>query len=470
MSTTSSSTLQSMGPQKVTPAGNFDLASVGYAEEEFRFEGVAQSYAIVGDRGPDGRWQVEKRAVAPFTTRLIVRRPTDATRHSGTVVVEWLNVSLGTDTDPEWVMMHRHLRRRGDVWVGVSAQAAGLQGGGLVEGPHLKKVDPDRYRFLDHPGDAWSFDMFSQAGRAVRESAGTLGFGPVERLLAAGVSQSARYLVTYVNAVDPSAKVYDGFLLHGRGAHGAPIDGPSSPEDRARLLATTPAERIRDDVRVPTIVYQTETDVAHLGSGRADQADGPRLRLWELAGAAHADSYMVTAGREDSGALPAARLAELLQPTTTTRNGETDTPINAGPQHHYVAQAVMAHLDRWVAGGSPPPTAPRLDATSDRSDFTRDEHGITKGGVRTPWVDVPTAALSGLGQTGSPMAALYGTTVPFDAGHLAAVYPGGLDEYRQRFATAVDEAIAVGFLLAEDRDEIIEVATAAYQDLAGARQ
>ncbi len=85
-----------------------------------------------------------------------------------------------------------------------------------------------RYASLTHPGDSYSYDMFSQAGQAVRDDATTIlgGLQP-ERVIAVGESQSAGRLVTYIDAAHPVVDVYDGFLVHSRGAGGAPLtQGP----------------------------------------------------------------------------------------------------------------------------------------------------------------------------------------------------------------------------------------------------
>jgi hypothetical protein len=206
------------------------------------------------------------------------------------------------------------------------------------------------------------------------------------------------------------------------------------------------------------LVLQTETDVALLGSGRVAQADGELLRLWELAGAAHADTYLLVAGRHDDGNLPAAQLAELLKPTTQTAAGTTDSPINSGPQQHYVACAAIERLDSWVAGGPPAPAADRLSATADGLDFNRGYYGIAFGGIRTPWTDVPWATLSGLGQSGGMLAPLFGVTDPLWPDELSRLYPFGTAECLERFAAETDSAIANGFLLAEDRAEILALA------------
>jgi hypothetical protein len=437
------------GPPTI-PTQGFDLESLGYLDEEIRFDGTARSFEVTGARTADGRWHVRDAATAPFTTRMVVRRPADPDRFSGTLVVEWLNVSAGMDAAPDWALLHRHLIRRGHAWVGVSAQKAGIDGGGLVQGLHLKKVQPERYGELSHPGDAWSFDIFSQAGSLARREVGA------RRLLAAGESQSAFYLVTYVNAVDPVDQVFDGFFVHGRGARGAPLDGSGIAG------ATGSPERIRDDVRVPVLALQSETDVMALGSVGTAQRDGHHLREWEIAGAAHADTYVLVAADLDDGRLSPERLAELMAPTTELAYGVALSPINAGPQQHYVGQAAFDWLDRWAGGGPPPPSAPRLDRRGDGDGFALDAHGIVTGGVRSPWVDVPTATLSGLGQKGEGFTFLFGTTALWGTDALAERYPGGMPQYLEEFSAALDRAIEGGFVLGDDRAEILALAAASF--------
>jgi hypothetical protein len=449
---------------------DYDLATLGYEETEYVVEGAAVSYELQGERGEDGRWDTVPAAEAPYRTRFVVRRPIDADRFSGTVVVEWHNVSAGIDAAPDWGFFHRHVAARGHAWVGVSAQKVGIDGGGFAEGIHLKLLAPDRYSSLEHPGDAWSFDMFTQVGQLLRLPANEnpLQGLTARQLLAAGESQSAACLVTYINAVDRHAQVFDGFFVHGRPGAGVSIDGVFLPSARGegiegtRRAIASKGERIRDDVRVPVLVLQSETDVIVLGGGLAKQSDSERVRVWEMAGAAHADTYTVVAGRYDDGTLGGARLAELLRPTSNLFIGRTESPVNAGPQQHYVSQAALAHLARWAAGEEPPPMAPRLDVDAGGTGFEKDEHGIATGGIRTPWVDVPTAVMSGLGQGGESFAFLFGTTEPFDERKLASLYPGGPNEYQQRFGASLDATIAAGFLLAEDKEEIVELAAASY--------
>jgi hypothetical protein len=270
---------------------------------------------------------------------------------------------------------------------------------------------------------------------------------------------------TYVNAIDAEAKVFDGFFLHGRPGAGATFDGTMlrsrnrNTDGSSPLIAT---ECVRTDARVPVIVLQTETDLVVLGSGPCAQPDGDHLVEWQLAGAAHADTYLLMASSHDTGSLPAARLAELIRPVDQIRGFPTGLPINSGPHQHYVGQAALEPLDRWVAGGPRPPAAARLELLPAGDEFRRDHLGIAIGGLRTPWVDAPTAVLSGLGQSGDGFSFLFGSTTALDPAVLAGLYPGGRGDYLAAATTALDAAIAAGHILAEDREEILGVMAAGF--------
>ena len=388
----------------------FDLGRVGCTLEEFFLESTATRYEPAGPAGADGYWPVTPAGQAPFVTRLVVCRPSDPGAFTGTVILEWLNVSAGFDAPAHWMLTHRQVVRAGWAWVGVSAQRAGIEGGSIFDAggeepdpgsqrvmmlPALKESDPGRYGALHHPGDAFSFDIFSQAARAVR--GGVLGPLPVECLLATGQSQSAIHLVSYVNAVAPTVRpeaACDGYLIGSRTGFAAPLTGWDG-----RIRAEGPdGARIRTDGRAPVLTVQTESDVTGVLAGvTARQPDGSRFRWWEIAGAAHADTYVLGAAFSDSGELPPAELARLMAPTAEPMGIPCPVPVNSGPQHHYVAQAALAHLDRWARGGPPPPGSPRLETDpDDPMRLVTDDAGIARGGIRTGWGDVPVAALSGL--------------------------------------------------------------------------
>jgi Alpha/beta hydrolase domain len=447
--------------EAVTTLGGFDLGRHRYVSEEWLLDGTAQSRRGTGEMGDDGRWETEEDSIAPYTTRLVLCRPADSAGFNGTVVVEWLNVSGGGDASPDWFFLHRHLMREGAAWVGVSAQKAGIDGGGFFDsGQHLKAVAPQRYALLSHPGDAFSFDIFSQAGAVLRAGIGPLaGFG-IETMLAVGESQSAVFLVSYVNAFDQLAHVYDGFLVHGRGSSGATIDGQMfAGGDR---LHFTGSQRIREDVRVPVITVQSETDLVMMAGIRGRQPDHDRFRWWEIAGASHFDTYGLTASQHDDGSLSPSELAALVAPVDEVRGMKSAGLINSGPQQHYVLNAALAGLEGWVRHGIKPPNAPWIVTESGPEPaLAREDLGISRGGIRTPWVDVPVASLSGQGHEGEVFTAMFGRTRPFEAEELARLYPGGRAEYLAAFERALDSAISAGFILPADRDEIRSLAAAA---------
>src|SRR5262245_39066118 len=76
---------------------NFDPAEVGYEQHEYFMAGTANAYVNTAPLGTDGKWSFEPGESAAYKTRIIVFRPTDAKKFSGTVFVEWLNVSGGVD-------------------------------------------------------------------------------------------------------------------------------------------------------------------------------------------------------------------------------------------------------------------------------------------------------------------------------------------------------------------------------------
>ncbi len=398
----------------------FNLADVGYSEAEYFMAGTASAYIPTAPLTTDGQWSVAPASSAAYKTRLVVRRPTKASRFNGTVVVEWLNVSGGVDAAPDWTGAHVELIREGAAWVGVSAQKVGIEGGSSVLGINLglKSINPARYGTLSHPGDSFSYDMFSQAAQALRHPTGIdpLGGLKVRRVLADGESQSAFRMVTYINAIQPLEMLFDGFLVHSRGAGGAALS--ESPQPLVNVTIPAP---IRADSQVPVLIFETETDLIALGYAHEEQADNPKLRLWEVAGTSHVDTYILSVGDTDEGNSPS--VANLVLTMTPAPSFTCGSYVNSGPQH-FVLDAAMGALIRWARHGVAPPTAPLIERTADATPtIARDAFGNALGGIRTPAVDAPIATLSGGGQTGSSFCVIAGTTAPFDAATLAALYP-----------------------------------------------
>lgn len=432
---------------------NFNLAEVGYRQTELFMSGTARAFTNIAPLDEDGFWDAAlSGSTVDYKVRIVVYRPIDAQAFNGTVIIEWLNVSGGLDAAPDWTSTHTELIREGYAWIGVSAQRVGIEGGGGAFNLSLKSVDPARYGSLNHPGDTFSYDIFSQAAQATIAPAGIDpldGLRP-QRVIAAGESQSAFRMVTYINAVHPLVRLYDGFLVHSRGGNGAPLSQSPEPDIAAPAVA-----RIRTDLSEPVLTFQTETDLITLGYLPARQPDSRNFRLWEVAGTAHADTYTLVVGFGDKGDTTAG--AELLVVANPIPGFiECDTPINSGYQH-FVLKAAVHALDRWVRGEGAPPAAPLLELAGDPPAYVLDELGNVRGGIRTPSVDVPLATLSGLGQTGGNFCRIFGTTVPFDDAMLADLYPTHAG-YVAAVNDATDSAVDAGFIRPADAEMIKQAA------------
>ncbi len=414
-----------------------DLAADGYVEQELVAAGTATAYESDEPLDGDGRWDFAEGDTAEYRTRVLVRRPADPEDFSGTVVVEWLNVSGGIDANPDWASLSEELVRRGDAWVGVSAQLIGVEGGPVLvsapgtqafSGKGLVGIDPERYGSLTHPGDGYSFDIYTQVARALREGQGMDG-ATVEQVIAAGESQSAIALTTYYNGVQPMTDAFDGFFVHSRASVPLPLVGPDEYADLAGAIGAQPA-LLRDDLDAPVMELQSEGDVIGvLDSISARQPDSDSFRLWEVAGTSHADAH-------------------LLGPIAAQAN--CGVPINDGPLH-LVAKAAYSHLVDWVGSGTAPPTMPLLEVTdADPPVLVRDQDGIAVGGVRTPPVDVPVDVLSGQpGPSEDLFCLLLGSTTPLPAERLAVLYPTRA-AYESAYDEQVNAAIDQGVVLADD--------------------
>jgi len=440
----------------------------GYVQEEYLVAGTATRFDAV-DTPDDGAWTATPGEEAEYRTRVIVRRPEAAEDFSGTVVVEWFNVSA-IEASPDWAFLSQEIGREGHAYIGVSTQTQGVEGGDTLidvevdpdeaaasgvtsDTSGLKNIDPERYGSLEHPGDAYAYDIFNQVGVAAAEG-GLLGDLAPTQVIAAGESQSAIFLSTFANAVHPLDPVYDGFLVHSRGANVAPLDGEfvsrAEQEDVEEALAD--GVLIRTDLDVPVMIVETETDLTLLGYVNARQPDTDLVRTWEVAGTAHADAHFMRAiigGPRDPGLGSLIGCAE---------------PINTGP-HHEVVSAAFHHLVAWAADGPPPPASEPIDVVDgEEVAIARDDDGNALGGVRNPLVDVPVATLSGdppggasiddVTGDGAGVCVLFGSTVPFDRATLLERY-GTADDYVAAFRESAEAAVAAGYLLQPDADELI---------------
>ncbi|MFT4520187.1 MAG: hypothetical protein ACI9JM_002587 [Halioglobus sp.] len=428
---------------------NFDLGDVGYQQTEYFFEGTASAFTNLNELGSDGFWSVEPGEQAQYKTRIVVYRPIDPADFNGNVLMEWLNVTAGFETPPSWGTGHLEMRRGGSVWVGVSAQIEGIEGTdrGLLP-LHLKAVDPVRYGSLNHPGDSFSYDIFSQAAQSIRNPSGIdpLDGLVVENVIAYGESQSASRLTTYVNALHPLYNTFDGYMIHSRGDGSAFL-----AQEPLVSIPAPPSPLIRTDLNVPVMTFETETDVVLLEFYKVRQPDTDMLRTWEVAGTAHGDYYTFVSGRGDSVGDPS--FAAVIEEPSILGFITCDKPMNNGP-HHYIFNTAVRALNEWVTNGTLPPQSPQLEVNADGSDYLFDDLGNALGGIRTPYVDAPSALLRGEENEGNGFCFLFGTTSLFSAEQMASLY---VDEagFVDAVTAATDSAVGEGFLLQADADAII---------------
>jgi hypothetical protein len=363
------------------------------------------------------------------------------------VVVEWLNESAGADTAPDWIGDHTELIREGFAYVGVSAQALGVNGGTSVlqfGGKGLVHTNPARYGTLHHPGDAFSYDIFSQAGQAIRHPGrvSVLGGLKPKALIADGESQSAFFLTTYIDAIAPVAHVFNGYFVHSRWSGGTTLSGS---------LDLSMREPFRTDLHVPVMAFETETDLT-AGYALDRQPDSTWFRDWEVAGTSHADDYTSIIGMGDNGRTNIA--ASLIKNDTPLAIIGCTADPNSGPQH-WVLDAAISAFNRWVRTGKTPPHAPRIETTAGpKPTIRRNALGNALGGIRTPEVDVPISTLSGAAPAGqNETCSLFGSTTPFTSAELTSLYPTHAD-YVSKFDQATARAVKAGFIVPADASQL----------------
>ena len=417
------------------------LSTYGYEENEYFAAGTATAFTATSEPS-DGKWSVAPASTATYRTRIIVRRPKDAAKFNGTVVVEWMNESAG-ESAPDWDYLNPELMRDGYAWVGVSAQALGVEGGtailGAVKGAPsggLIEQEPARYGTLHHPGDKYALDIYAQIGNALKndKNVALRGLHPTH-YVAVGESQSAYYLTTFADAIQPLTNTFDGIFIHSRGGTGAPLSGSAITS-----AAQGPTNlRIRTDLGVPVFMFETQTDLILLGYAPAQQPNTDRIRTWEVAGTSHADAYLVGAAASVLGC---------------------STPVNSGPQH-IVVQAAFAAFTKWVDHGVAPPSPPRFSfASASPPTLALDAHGNVIGGVRTPAVDVPVSTLSGVPAPGAnAICSLFGQTLAFSPSTLVSLYQSK-SNYLARYTASLNKAIKGGYVLAADRGALLAQAEA----------
>lgn len=420
----------------------------GYVEHEYFLTGEATRYTPLGKLAPDGKWDVKPMDTTPYTTRVIVRRPRDPVHFNGTLILEWINVSVGFELT---TIGNRFpgIYDDGFAYAAVSCQRVGVYG--FSQSPQgLKAWDPDRYNPLSIPSDALSFDIFTQAGRALGSKQARSGVDPlgglsVRNIIATGASQSAIRLRAYLNAIQPRERVFNAAVTTidlgaGSGFDDFVYDPTLLPPDKlGRILENR--TRVREDLATPVMVVNSEFETPLYLPMR--QPDSEHFRFWEVAGASHAPA-------------PSSRESQKMW-TRDGMNTEHGTVAGSEVDWTPTADAAFHHVRRWINGGVPPPSQKLIEVQlGTKPLIIRDEFGNARGGVRLPEVEVPIARYLGEGDQPG-MGRLAGSTTPLSPEVLKRLYPTR-EAYLSRVQSAALVAEAAGVIRPWRVGEYIEAA------------
>ncbi len=321
-------------------------------------------------------------------------------------------------------------------------------GAAIERPPGLKDSDPGRYGTLEHPGDGYSYDMFTQAAQLLgpdrRGDIDPLGALPVEHLVASGGSQSACRLATYFNAVHPLVSMFDAFLLTVYAGHGCVLDPatalarlPEIGDNSVVKLLPWSSHLIRDDLRTPVIVLNSEFEA----SEAQNQPDTDYLRWWEVAGTAH------------SGLFSPENLEDFLK----------FMPDACRVSFASTHRAALHRLHGWLNGEGLPPHQPRLLKQGNPPAIPRDEHGNAIGGIRWPDVEAPLGTHTGE-SSGDGFVQLMGKSTPFPAEKVRALYPSQ-ETWIAKYQEATQRLVDSGVVLSDDAADMIARASALKLDL-----
>ena len=449
-----------MAANRSTPA--FDLSKAGYTEEEFMVSGTANVY----DWTSDGALNV-KTPNAPYGTRILLRRPSNPARFSGTVVVELLFPARRFDWAMMWGFSHDYIMEHGDAWVGISLPA-------VADG--LKKFNPTRYAQVSfanpNPGapcgnapapaseDGLRWDMISQVGALLKSnmSGRPLAGSRVQYLF---LTTQGADVATYANAIHANLEngkpVYDGYLLKAgfnmaKISQCAPAPAPNDPR------------QVIKNVGVPVIEVAAQGEIiGGTYAYRRDDSDetNDRFRLYEVAAAGHIDKYAYFGFPIQADQTAAVGNAQGTVDWPFNAKCDPEIPLMDPSLIGYVFNASLSNLDQWVRKGTPAPRAVRValkDGGTPQASVVMDKLGHGTGGVRTPQIEVPDAAYF-TSSPGPGTCREMGHKTPFDAAKITELY-GNRKAYSAKFSEAVDHLLKERWLTEGDAKRLKQGLTA----------
>ncbi len=449
-----------MAANHATPA--VDLSKLAYVEEEYIVTGSANVY----DWAADGTVNV-KTPNAPYGTRILVRRPKDAARFSGSVMVELLFPARRFDWSMMWGFTHDYIMDHGDAWVGISLPA-------VADG--LKKFNPTRYAAVSFANpspnapcgnnaappseEGLRWDMISQVGALLKSNVAGRPLAGL-RVQNLYLTTQGSDVATYANAIHANLEngkpVYDGYVLKAgfnmtRLNQCAPNPSPADPRQAIK------------NVGVPVIEVAAQGEIigGTFASRRAD-SDEPkdRFRLYEVASAGHIDKSAYYGFPVQPDQVAAVGNAQGTVEWPFNAKCDPEIPLMEPSLIGFVFNSAFANLDEWVKMGTAAPRAERVelkDAGTPQAAVVTDKLGHGLGGVRTPYIDVPDATYF-TSSPGPGTCREMGHKVSFDAARINELY-GSRKNYASRMTETVDRLVKEHWLTEGDAKRIKQSLTA----------
>jgi hypothetical protein len=429
-----------------------DLAKAGYIEEEFIVGGFANVY----DWQADGSITV-KTPKAPYTTRILVRRPAAAARFSGNVVVEILHSARRFDWPMMWGYSHNFFMENGDAWVGISSPnvAAGLKTFNPTRyaevsfaNPSKDACTPNGARSETEEGLRW--DAISQVAALLKSNVADRPLADL-RVEAVFLTMQGGDLQTYINAIHPVATLangkpaYDGYLLK----------SPAAPV-RINQCATAPGasdpRRAIRKTNVPVIAVVAQGEVVDAVPFRRADSDAPddKFRLYEVSGASHIDKSAYGGFPLFPDQIAAVGSAQGNPEWPFNVTCDPPIPMMPVPLMSYVFDAAFASLEQWARKGTPAPKAERIQIAN--SAVVSDADGHAMGGVRSTYVDVPAAKLAA-NSNGPGVCREMGRETSFDQARFQSLYPNA-KAYTDKVGQAADRLVKEHWLTEGDARRI----------------
>ena len=440
-----------------------DLAAHGYLEEEYFVSGTANIYHY------DAQWnRAVKRSDVPYTTRLILRRPKDVSRFSGTIQFECAHPQ-GARTS-NWNGTKAYIVRHGDAYVNV------MCGGDIptrqvpldqqpTAAPRLLKwFDAARYGSIEWPeDDGIRWDVMAQVGGLLKgkSPSNPLAGYRVARMYAAGWSFTGSLWRTYVNEGFPEqyrmpdgSPIFDGYLY---GISASAVGGGYDPLDGEEKLPLDVPKRFTKAIDVPVIEMMSQNEApTNVGPEppEGDLAKGG-FRLYQVPGITHGEGLGV---RDNGQAYQLRQRGYTLAPPAPTGCSVESSDVSLGD----LAAAALANMDAWVRRGIAPPKAPPMKIDAVAKQVIHDALGNADGGLRPAQLAVPLAKYGDYGEESvaacrapSPYARI--KRVPLSAEQLAQLYTGKAD-YLAKFKARLDVMVRERWLMQPEADRQFEAA------------